>query len=87
MKAYINTKQRRADGSYDCYHTQEVPCKVVDTPRKGQTQSGYGRALPTRYMVFYNNRWQRVKAVCFSNAGTAYIGRVYSPCLTVDIEF
>lgn len=36
MKAYVNTKQRRADGYYDCYHTQEVPCKVTDTLRRNK---------------------------------------------------
>jgi hypothetical protein len=85
MKAYIHTKCRREDGSYDCYQTTEVPVKTVQAPTKGQTLCGYGKALPTQYMVFYNNRWQRVKVVCFANAGTAYIGEVYSPCLTVDI--
>lgn len=52
MKAYIQTKQRRADGTYDCYQTHCVPCRETARPRKGQTQSGYGRALPTPYMVW-----------------------------------
>lgn len=55
-------------------------------PRKGQTATGYGRAMPTHYMVQYRGRWRRVKVIQFSNAGTAYIGRTYDPQLTVDVE-
>lgn len=36
--------------------------------------SGYGRAIPTQYMVqLRDKRWRRVYVCCFSNAGTAYI--------------
>ena len=84
MKAYIQTKQRRADGSYDCYQTHCVPCRETARPWKGRTQSGYGRAIPTDYMVRWNGRWMRVKVIQFSNAGTAYIGRTYDQCLTVQ---
>lgn len=86
MKAYIQTKQRRADGTYDCYQTHCVPCREAPKPRKGQTQSGYGRALPTPYMVQWQGRWRRVKVCQYSNAGTAYIGLrgAYDPCLIVS---
>ena len=87
MQAFIHTKSERADGSFDSYKTVEVPVKTTEhTPRKGQTSSGYGSALPTQYMVYYNERWQRVKAICYSNAGTLYIGKQYTCRLTVDIR-
>ena len=87
MKAYIHTKNERADGTHDCYLTVEVPVKETEhRPRKGQTASGYGSAIPTNYMVFYNNRWQRVKCIIWSNSGTLYVGKKYTRCLTVGIE-
>lgn len=44
-------------------------------PRKGQTQSGYGVALPTEKMLRLPNEkvWRRMYCVCFSNAGTCYV--------------
>lgn len=38
------------------------------------TASGYGKRIPTRHKVFFNDRWRRVYVCCFSNSGTAYIG-------------
>ena len=86
MLAYVNTKCRRPDGSYDSYCTVSVPVRETARPRKGQTASGYGRALPTPYMVQWRGRWQRVKVIQFSNAGSAYIGKSFDPQLTVDID-
>jgi len=37
------------------------------------TSTGYGRKIPTRYMVKYNNRWMRVYCCIYSNIGTCYI--------------
>lgn len=43
-------------------------------PRKGQTTSGYGGRLPTRYEIqTKDKRWHRVRVVCYANAGTPYI--------------
>ena len=39
------------------------------------TASGYGKRIPTRTMVRYQGKWRRVYVYCFSNAGTAYIGK------------
>ena len=50
---------------------QEV--KTTRQPRKWQTLTGYGKAIPTTYMVRINKRWYRVKCCCFSNSGTCYI--------------
>jgi hypothetical protein len=42
-------------------------------PYAGRDQSGYGRKIPTDYIVWIGKRWHRVYVCCFSNAGTAYI--------------
>lgn len=47
--------------------------RITGIPRKGQTVSGYGGAIPTRYLVRYGSRWYRVKVMQYGNAGTAYI--------------
>lgn len=60
--------------------------KNTDTiPRKGQTQEGYGRAIPTRHMLRVNNRWYRVKVMQYGNAGSAYI-TIKGRTLFVDDE-
>ena len=46
---------------------------------RSYTATGYGRKMPTRYMLRYQDatdqypRWRRVYVACYSNAGTAYI--------------
>lgn len=88
LHGYVNTKQRRSEGVYDSYLTVSVPIKDTEyMPRKGRTQTGYGCAMPTPYMVFYNNRWQRVKNICFSNSGSLFIGKSFDPQLTVSIDW
>jgi hypothetical protein len=42
-------------------------------PWSGRDTMGYGRKIPTDYMVLLNNRKHRVYCCCFSNAGTRYI--------------
>lgn len=37
------------------------------------TATGYGRRIPTRWIVRYNGRDRRVYACCYSNAATYYI--------------
>jgi hypothetical protein len=49
------------------------------------TATGYGKRIPTRYMVKHNDRWMRVYSCVYSNAGTAYIGPSDSPIATVDV--
>lgn len=57
-----------------CHH---VEVKMTHIPRKGQTTSGYGRAIPTPYCVRFegegDNRWRRVYVTIFSNCGTSWI--------------
>ncbi len=69
--------------------TVSVPAKVAPLwwQEKGlqQTASGYGRKLATRHMVKWSGRWRRVYVACFSNAGTAYIGKPGAWLATVSI--
>lgn len=89
MKAYINTKHHRDDGTFDSYLTVSVDVK--ESPLWWQEQglqftaSGYGSRIPTRYMVRFNGKWRRVYCICYSNSGTLFIGKKYDPCLTVSI--
>lgn len=91
MKAYVHTKsETRQPGVYSCYLTVSVDVKLSPMPHHERglswTASGYGARIPTEYMVKYNGRWHRVYCIVYSNCGTLYIGRKYSPCLTVQIE-
>jgi hypothetical protein len=86
MQAYIHTKEDDGKGGYNCYLTQGLHVKETETPRSGRTASGYGRRIPTSYMVMYNRVWRRVYCVCFSNTGTLYIGKTYTPKLVIDIQ-
>ena len=49
------------------------------------TASGYGKRIPTFYMVKHNNRWKRVYCCIFSNSGTLFIEQNKKPVATVDI--
>lgn len=57
------------------FQTIRVEMRETDVPRSGATVSGYGAALPTRYIVKWAGRWWRVRAACYGNAATLYIGR------------
>lgn len=47
--------------------------RVTAMPLTRRPADGYGRKLPTRHMVRYENRWRRVYCCIYSNAGTCYI--------------
>jgi hypothetical protein len=80
MTHFVHGRSIRADGTSDSHFTREVQSK--DAPLWWQTQglqftaSGYGSRIPTRTMVLWNGRWRRVYVRIYSNAGTAYIGRI-----------
>lgn len=38
-----------------------------------QTTSGYGSKLTTTKKIYYNNKWHRVYAICYSNCASSYI--------------
>jgi hypothetical protein len=66
-----------------------VPVKIAPlwfhTRGLQQTASGYGSKLATQYMVQWSGRWRRVYVACYSNAGTAYIGKPGDWLATVSI--
>lgn len=47
--------------------------RITEAPRSGQTVSGYGAKIPTRYQIRYDGRWHRVYMMQYGNAGSAYI--------------
>jgi hypothetical protein len=49
--------------------------KLTATPSSGQTRQGYGGRLPTGWMLNIGGRWHRVRVMCWSNSGTAYVER------------
>lgn len=78
MRATLNSKHIRPDGSADTFHTFTAPAVVSEmwhhTRGLQYTASGYGKRIPTRYMVLLNGKWRRVYCCIFSNVGTLYIG-------------
>jgi hypothetical protein len=42
--------------------------RITDTPRHSSA-TGYGRKIPTRYQLKYENRWHRVYMMQYGNAG------------------
>ena len=72
MPNYHATSANR--GYWELEANEIINVEETNIPRKGQTVSGYGKNLPTRYVItLKNKRKYRVKVVCFSNSGTAYI--------------
>lgn len=49
--------------------------QVTEQPRYGQTASGYGSKVPTRYKVRLadDQRWRRVYAMVYGNSGSIYV--------------
>ena len=52
----------------------QLSAKVTSTP-KHYSATGYGRKIPTGYMVRFGNRWRRVYMCQIGNSGTAYVGK------------
>lgn len=70
---------RHADGTTDTFWGQSVPAERRPLPHHTAgllyTSTGYGRRIPSPWVVLFNGRWRRVYVCQYSNAGTAYIGR------------
>lgn len=77
---YLQTSCLRPDGTRDSFLTQEL--ETIERPlwwqEKGlqYTATGYGKRIPTRYMVRYNGKLRRVYVYQYSNVGTCYIGKL-----------
>lgn len=68
------------------FQTIGVRLRETDTPRAGQSLTGYGARTPTAYMVLWEGKWRRVYVANYGNAGTAYIGKPGAWIATVSIE-
>jgi hypothetical protein len=68
----MTAELKTPDGQYFSVETKE---ELLWWQEKGLsfTASGYGRRIPTRYMVKFKNRWRRVYCCIYSNNGTSYI--------------
>lgn len=90
MKAYLHTKDIRADGTSDCHLTREVPVKRSLMPHHVAglqfTATGYGSRIPTEYMIWVDGRWRRVYCIIYSNSGTLFIGKKYDQTAIVGID-
>ena len=64
-------------GSYPDYN--HIPLETFDNVLWWQerglmyTSTGYGKKIPTTYMVKHNNRMKRVYCCIYSNVGSLYI--------------
>jgi len=67
MKAYV----KHGTAPAPC-RDEKVPFDITEAP-KNPSRTGYGSKIPTQYRVFFNGRWRRVYAICFSNVATHYI--------------
>ena len=50
------------------------------------TATGYGKKIPTEYMVQHNGRWKRVYCHIFSNSGVLYIMH-NKQTINIDISY
>jgi hypothetical protein len=63
-----------------------IDTKITKAPRF-YSPSGYGRKIPTEYMVrLKDKRWRRVYVCCYSNSGTAYIETKDCDFLVIDTD-
>lgn len=71
---------------YQVQATEAVP-KPLWWQERGlsYTATGYGKRIPTQWLVKYNGKMRRVYCCIFSNIGTCYIGKL-SDGLTVSID-
>ena len=86
-EAWICTRKTDSQGTRDIHH---VKAKYAPMPHHlaglQWTASGYGRRIPTRYMVQWRGVWRRVYVCQISNAGTAYIGNLADGITVQEIE-
>ena len=57
-----------------CYLAPEtVTGKRETTPPVHRSATGYGKKIPTAWMLQVEGVWRRVYAVCYSNAASHYV--------------
>jgi hypothetical protein len=84
MKAYLHF-----GAGDEPRQTLEVECRITELPWQAAgrtwTATGYGARIPSRYMVKHEGRWRRVYVACYSNNGSAYLGKPGAWLCTVDL--
>jgi hypothetical protein len=73
MDLFLHGYSVNLQGTMSALWVKAVEHKTTEQPRSGRTQSGYGVAIPTGYMIKFNDKWRRVYCCIFSNSGTLYI--------------
>ena len=73
MELFLQGKSVNSNGSIASLWTRKVEYKTTERPRSGQTVTGYGKAVPTQYLVKHNDKWRRVYCCIFSKSATFYI--------------
>ena len=91
MQAFIHAKSTGSNGEHHSFYTVSVDAKVNplwwQTKGLMYTSTGYGKRIPTQYMVRFNAKWRRVYCCQYSNNGTLYIGKLGQyETLIVDIN-
>lgn len=80
IKGYVHAATYCIDGQSSAHSTQsvEVIIKPLWWQEKGlsYTATGYGKRIPTQYMVKFNGKLRRVYCKIYSNNGTLYIGKL-----------
>jgi hypothetical protein len=77
MKAWVHTKCRSKDGTFDSFCTHRV--KVRQVPADHDQGEGY-------FVVLWNSRWWRIRTKWTRGRPFHYLGKKYDECLTVQIE-
>ena len=78
--AYLNYFASPYADPRDQYQARKV--EVIEKPLEWQkrglsyTATGYGKKIPTRWMVRFNGKFRRVYCAIYSNNGTCYIGKL-----------
>ena len=91
MQAFLNGSYTRSNGDKDTFWATQVEFK--ESPLWWQerglsyTSTGYGKRIPTRYMVKFNGKWRRVYCRIYSNIGTLYIGTLSPTGENITLEF
>lgn len=65
---------------HDGYHAVER--RTTRQPKR-KTLTGYGKDMPTDTQVFFEGRWRRVYATCYSNAAACHINYNGGKCIVL----
>lgn len=58
MQAYLHTKTKRSDGTFDCFQTIEVPVKVKMMHHHLRGCRGLPRVMAQEFLLYTWYRWE-----------------------------